>query len=81
MKTFTRRMQQMKHRHCSLLLLCILLLMVLTLACELGTGGDNATPTPVPPAGREGMAALNALDAEGLAPDCSAYPVWMECER
>lgn len=80
MKTFTRRMQQMKHRHCSLLLLCILLLMVLTLACDLGNGGDG-TSTPVPPAGREGMAALNALDAEGLAPDCSAYPVWMECER
>lgn len=63
----------------SLLLVCILLLVVLTLACT-GTGGDNATATPVPPAGRSGMAALNALEAEGLAPDCTKYPQWMECQ-
>ena len=66
-----------RHR---LLILCILLLMVLTLACELNGGGDNDTSTPVPPAAREGMAALNALSAEGVKPDCSAYPVWLACD-
>ena len=69
----------MKRRN--LLLVCILLLMVLTLACvDTGGDGDNATATPVPPAAREGMSALNALSAEGVQPDCSAYPVWMECQ-
>jgi hypothetical protein len=71
-------MQQMKHRHCSLLLTCILLLMVLTLACELGNGGDG-TSTPVPPAARTGNEAINAQRAEGLQPDCSKYAVWEVC--
>ncbi len=66
-------------RRRNLLLVCILLLMVLTLAC-VDTGGGDGTSTPVPPAGREGMSALNALSAEGVKPDCSAYPVWMMCQ-
>ncbi len=61
------------------LLLAILLLAILVLGCQLGGGGDLATPTPLPPAARTGMDALNAQSAEGLAPDCSAYPIWMAC--
>ena len=61
-------------------LLLLLLLVLLTMACDLGTGGDNATPTPVPPAGRSGMDALNATQAEGLKADCSLYPIWLACD-
>lgn len=67
----------MKRR--SLLLLCILLVMVLLLACDLGNGGDG-TSTPVPPAAREGMSALNALSAEGVKADCTKYPQFMACD-
>lgn len=66
-------------RRLILLALCILLLAFLTLACTVEGGGDNATPTPVP-AQDTGMSAINRLEAEGLAPDCTRYPKWMECK-
>jgi hypothetical protein len=63
------------------LLLAILLLAILLLGCQLGGGGGGelATPTPLPPAARTGMDAINGLEAEGLQADCFTYPVWMAC--
>ena len=67
-------------RRTTILLLSVAILALLLLACT-GTGGDGdtATPTPVPPAGRSGMQAINGIKAEGVQPDCSRYPVWLEC--
>lgn len=65
-------------RHSLLLILSVLLLALLLLACQ-GGGDDNATPTPVPPAARSGMDALNATSAEGVKPECNKYPTWLEC--
>jgi ABC-type oligopeptide transport system substrate-binding subunit len=67
-------------RRTTILLLAIVLLTILLLACDLGDGsGDNATPTPIPPAASSGMDALNSQAAEGLTPDCTMYPTWLDC--
>lgn len=72
-----REVTMNRYRH---LLLAIPVLALLLLACQLGGGGElEATPTPLPPAARSGMDAINSLEAEGLTPDCTTYPIWMAC--
>jgi hypothetical protein len=59
------------------LVMAVVVLGMLLLACTGVEEGGGGGSTPAAP--KTGMQAIEANEAAGATPDCSKYPVWMEC--